>query len=223
MILRFLAILALLIATIGVRAQESMVTEVSYPFLEKLIATAKANYPRVRALQNRVNVAQMNVKKTRLDWFNIFTFTYLYSPNNSTTLVNPNLLNGYQVGFFTSVGNILQKPINVKSAREELNVTVMNQEEYLLNLEAQVKQRYYTYIQQLTILNWRTKSIQSAESSVNDLKYKFGKGEETFENYNKALGYYANTVQFKIEAEGALLIAKSNLEELLGAKLESIK
>ena len=215
-------VLALLAANFCA-AQESMMSEVSYPFLEKLISAAKNNYPKIKAYESRVRISEENIHKAKLDWFNIFTFTYLYSPNNSTTLVNPTLLNGYQLGFFTSVGNILQKPGAVKVAREEYNIAKLDQQEYNLNIEAIVKQRYFTYLQHLTILNWRTKTIESAESAVKDLKYKFEKGETTFEEYNKALGYYANSVQFKLESEGAFLIAKANLEEITGKKLEDIK
>jgi outer membrane protein TolC len=206
-----------------IQAQESVLTEISYPYLEKLIAAAKTNYPRVKVYESKTEIAKLAVKKARLDWFNIFTLTYLYSPNNSTTLVNPTLLNGFQVGGFTSIGNIFQKPVVIKTAREDYNVAMLNQEEYLVNLEAMVKQRYYNYVQQKSILNWRVKTSEYAQSALNEIKHKFEKGEDGYENYNKAISYYSNTIQFKMEAEGAFLIAKSNLEELIGVKLESIK
>ena len=204
-------------------AQESMMTEISYPFLEKLIAAAKANYPKAKTFDSRVNIAKLAVQKARQDWFNILSFNYLYSPNNSTTLVNPTLLNGYQFGASTSVGNIVQKPGVIKAAREDYKIALLNQEEYNMNLETLVKQRYFAYIQQMTLLNWRTKSLGTTESALTEIKYKFGKGEETFDNYNRAMGSYSTAIQTKIEAEGAFLIAKSNLEEIIGAKLDSIK
>ncbi len=206
-----------------IQAQESVLSEVSMPYLEKLITAAKANYPRVKVYESKTEIARLAIKKAKLDWFNIFTLTYLYSPNNSTTLVNPTLLNGFQVGGFTSIGNIFQKPVIIKGAKEDYEAAVYSQEEYLLNLETMVKQRYFTYIQQKSILNWRIKNAENAGSGLNEAKHKFEKGEEAYENYNKAIGYYSNAVQFKMEAEGAFLIAKSNLEELVGAKLESIK
>ena len=58
---------------------------------------------------------------------------------------------------------------------------------------------------------------------MEQMKYKFQKGEETLESYNKYMVSYDDRVQAKIESEGSLLIAKSNLEELVGLKLEQIK
>ena len=205
------------------QAQESMMSEVSYPFLEKLIATAKANYPRVKSFEGKVNVAQYAVTKAKLDWFNVLTFTYLYSPTNTPTLLNPTYTSGYQIGFATSIGNILQKPSAVKSSKAALKIAKDDQEEYNMNLEAIVKQRYFFYVQQQSILNWRTKDIANAEITVKDIKYRFEKGEQSFDNYNRAQEFYSNAIQAKIQAEGEFLIAKSSLEEIIGSKLEDIK
>ena len=200
-----------------------MMQDISYPFLEKLIAAARQNYPKVKVGQKKVKEAKLNIQKAQLAWFNAINLTYLYSPTNSVTLVNPTYTGGFQFGIFFNVGTLLTNGPNVKSAKEELKMAELGVEEYDLNLEATVKMRYFTYVQQLSLLNWKIKDMQNSESTVKDLKYKFEKGEETFENYNKALAFYSNLVQSKIQAEAAQLIAKSNLEEIVGVKLESIK
>ncbi len=200
-----------------------MMPDVSYPYLEKLIAAARQNYPKVKIYQKKVKEAKLNIQKAQLAWFNALNLTYLYSPTNSVTLVNPTYTGGFQFGVFFNVGTLLTNGPNVKAAREELKMAQLDESEYALGIENIVKNRYFTYVQQLSLLNWKIKDMQNSESTVKDLKYKFGKGEETFENYNKALAFYSNLVQSKIQAEAALLIAKSNLEEIVGEKLESIK
>ena len=197
-------------------AQESMMPDVSYEFLDKLIATAKANYPKNKTYDHTINIAKNNVKKAKLEWLNLVSFIYLYNPAGSVQ-------SGIQPGLSFSIGTILQKPGEIKTAKEELAIVKLSQEEYSLNLEAIVQQRYFTYIQTLTLLNWKTKDLQNAESTVKDIKYKFEKGEESFENYNKSLTMYSAGVQSKIQTEGAYLMAKSSLEEIIGAKLETIK
>jgi outer membrane protein TolC len=230
MVLRYLFVFLFLISVHSSRAQQSLMQSVSYPFLDTLIAVAKANYPTVRSYQNRVRIAELNVTRTKLDWFNIVSFTYLYNPNSSTTLINPNsqanqsfLLNGYQVGLSTSIGSILEKPGAVKTAREQLEIAKNEQDQYNLTLEALVKQRYFIYIQQSEILKSRAKSFSNAESALQESKYKFEKGEETFEAYNRVLSYHSGVVQLRTEAEGAFLVAKSSLEEIIGTKLDSVK
>ncbi len=216
-------------------AQESMMPEISYPYIEKLVAAAKANYPKMKAYEHKLKIAEMNIKRTKIDWLGIFNFTYLYSPTSTLALYNstsgggstnpitPGLLNGYQVGVSTSLGSILQRPGQIKAAKEEYILVQLDQEEYNLSITAMVQQRYYQYLQQLILLNWKAKDLGNAESSLKDIKYKFEKGEATFENYNKVLGLYSTGIQGKIQAEAALLTAKSNLEEIIGVKLESIK
>jgi outer membrane protein TolC len=205
-------------------AQESMMQDISYPYLEKLIAVAKTNYPRVKMYNDRVLQAKTGIAKAKTGWFNALNFNYLYSPNNTTTaIVNPQLLDGYQIGVYINIGAVLVTSPTIKMARQEFDVAVDNQAEYNLNIEAAVKGRYFNYIRQLAILNVRTKNAVDIESSVEQTKYKFEKGEETLDNYNKGLTAYANAIQGKIECEGQVLIAKGDLEELLGEKLEEVK
>ena len=200
----------------------SMLPSVSYAQLDKLIEAAKQNYPKVKAFEHRVSAAKSNVKKTRLGWFDLFTFSFLYSPNNSTTLVNPSILNGYQVGMFFNFGSLLQKPYLIKQAKEEYTVSQYEADEYYLNLATMVRQRYFVYIQQLTILKLREQSELDAESNLEMTKHKFERGEMTLDDYNKALGNMSDHTQSKIEGEGALLVAKSSLQELVGSKMEEI-
>jgi outer membrane protein TolC len=208
--------------TFSAFGQQSMLPDVSYPYLQKLIGVAKVNYPKVQAFQHKVSVAKINVNKAKLNWFDVLTFTYQYSPNNTTTLTNPSYLNGYQFGVFINVGSLLQKHPNVKIAKEDLTIAKLEEAEYELNIEAMVKQRYFLYISQLALLRVKTQAASDAEAALKDVKYRYEKGEALFDDYNKSLINYSDKVESKIETEGAMLIAKSSLEEMLGKKLEEI-
>lgn len=208
---------------ISSKGQESMIPDVSEVYLQKLVDTAKVYYPKMRMHKSRVELAENNVKKSKLSWFEILTFSFLYSPNNSTTLINPSFLNGYQVGLYVNMGLLLQKPYLIKQAKKEYEVVKAEQDEYNLNIEALVKQRYYLYVQAVTMLKVKMQAVLDIEGTMQQFKYKFEKGEGSFEDYNKFMITYDDRLQAKVEAEGFLLIAKSNLEELLGKKLEQIK
>jgi outer membrane protein TolC len=227
MVSRFAVLFFVIATSFAAKAQAppsaSMLPNVSYPELDKLIEAAKQNYPRVRAFNHTVDAAKINVKKARLGWFDLFTFSFLYSPNNSTTLVNPSILNGYQFGVFVNFGSLVQKPSLIKQAKAELAITQDQRDEYYLNLATMVRQRYFIYIQQLTILKLQIQAEQDAESNMEMAKHKFEKGEMTLDDYNKALGTLTDHTQAKIGGEGALLVAKSSLEELVGKKLEDVK
>ena len=203
-------------------SQESMVPNVSYTFLEKLIIAAKSNYPKYKTFEKRNEIAELNVTKAKMDWFSLFTLSWIYSPTDATNIAAPSL-NGYQIAISTSFGNMLQKPNQIKNAKKELEIAKLNQEEYDLNITGTVKQKYFLYVQQLTLLNWRIKALEDAETVVKQIRYKFEKGEESFDNYNRVLGNFTSAVQSKIESEGAFLTAKSGLEEIVGSRLEDIK
>jgi len=131
-------------------------------------------------------------------------------------------LTGYQVGMFFNVGNLIVKPHTIKQAKEEVAIATLNKQEYDLNIEAEVKSRYYKYIQYLAALKIENESIIDIEAILKQAKYRFEKGEETLENYSKAIIAFNAQKQNIVSAEGYVLIAKSSLEEIIGKKLEDI-
>ena len=86
-----------------------------------------------------------------------------------------------------------------------------------------MKERYFVYIQQRTIVKARLQTAQDAESILKAVRYRFERGEETLQNYNNALIAFSGQNQQKISAESEMLVAKARLEELLGKKLEDIR
>lgn len=197
--------------------------ELSYELLDKLIATARTNYPRGQAYESRVDIAEKGLKKARLSYFDILSFSYLFSPSNQAAALNPNMLTGYQFGFFANVGSLLQKPTVIRQARDELKVIEKEKEVYELTLEADVKRRYFEYVKAKALYRVVAQSVLDAQGVAEDIKYRFEKGEVTFETYSRALLDKTNRLQTKITYAGDILIAKSSLEELLGKKLEEIQ
>lgn len=213
----------LLFLGLNTRAQEGLNEEVSYEYLGKLIDTAKKYYPRMKTYDHRINIAKSDIKKSKLAWYDIFSFSYLHSPNNSTTLVNPSLFNGYQLGLYINFGAILTKPQAVKQAKEQLAISELEKQEYHLNIEAEVRMRYFRYVSELAVLKAMNVALVDAENAMKQVRYKFEKSETTFEEYSRALLVHTDRKQSVLERQGALLEAKSSLEELTVKKLEEIK
>jgi len=198
-------------------------TDISYVFLEKLIATAKENYPRMNSFEGRIKVAKTTVGQEQLSWLDAFSFSYIYNPNNTLDLAVPRFFNGYQVAFNFNLSSILQKPGNVKQAKESVKLAQYDLEEYHLTLETEVKRRYFTYVQALSNLRLQTKLSSDALNVSNDVKTKFEKSEITYEQYTLMQMSYSGALQSKIAAESNFLIAKASLEELLTKKIEEIQ
>lgn len=204
-------------------AQESMMTDISYVFLEKLIATAKENYPRMNSFEGRIKAAKTTVGQEQLSWLDAFSFSYIYNPNNTLDLVNPSFFNGYQIAFNFNLSAILQKPGNVKQAKETVKLAQYDLQEYHLTLETEVKRRYFTYVQALSNLRLQTKQSSDALNVSRDIKTRYEKSEITFEQYTMSQMSYSGALQAKIAAESNFLIAKASLEELLTKKIEEIQ
>lgn len=222
-VLRISIILAIFfLANTKLRAQESMIPDMSVSYLNQLIDTAKKYYPQVRIFRKRIDLAHLNLQKTNMAWFDVFTLTVNYSPNGGISSLNTPTLSGFQIGFFVNIGNLLQKPYLVKTAREEVELAKLNQEENTMTIEAEVKARYIKFVQTSVMLRVQSKVALEAESVVKEARYKFEKGEVNFENFTKALIYESDNRRFVIDAEANLLLAKASLETIVGKKLADI-
>ena len=205
------------------KAQESMVQDISYLFLEKLIATARENYPIIKQNRIKEETAELQVTRQKLDYFSPFNLSYITQPNNSFNSIDPRFFSGFQVGINLNIADVLQKPVNVKITKKNLEFSQQLTAQFDNNLEAEVKTRYFTYIQQLNTVKLYTKSLQDAQGLLNDLKIRYERGEVTFQNYSEGLISFSTISQSKIEAEAGYLKAKATLEELTVTKLEDIK
>jgi outer membrane protein TolC len=204
-------------------AQESMIPEVSNSFLNQLIDTAKKYYPIVQINQKRIDIAYINIKRSNVSWFDVFSITLNYSPNgNSTTSLNQPTLSGFQIGLFINIGNILTKPYLIKAAKEEYEIAKLNKQDNLNLVAGDVKARYIKFVQSNVLLRMQTKIAIEAESVVKEARYKFEKGEANFETFTKALIYESDNRKQVIDAEANLLIARASLETIVGKKLSDI-
>lgn len=205
------------------KAQESMIPDISYLFLEKLIATANENYPIIRQNKIKEEIAALQVTHQKLDWLTPFNVSYVSTPNNTINFIDPSYFSGYQFGININIGGILQKPNNVKTVKKNLEFSKELTAQFDNNLVLEVKKRYFTYIQQLNNVKLYSKSLQDSEGLLKDLKARYERGEVTFQNYSEGLISYSTISQSKIESEAGLLIAKASIEELTVTKLEDIK
>ena len=213
----------LFFVTSNIFAQETIFQDLSYPYLEKLIATAQANYPEVKAKQEAVNIARSTFHQSSFGWLEPFSASYIYSPQSAISATQPIIFKGYQLVATVSLGSLFERPYTVHNAREAVKVAELQQQEYTLSLEAQVKRFYFAYIEAQADLRSRVNAVQDASTAVSQLKHSFEKGETTFQIYNEALTNLYYQTSFRLQAELAVFTAKTNLEELLGAKMESIK
>ncbi len=203
--------------------QESMMPEVNYSYLEKLIDTARKYYPQVKIAKKKLEIASIAVKKSQLEWFNFFSVTLNYSPNGGAASLNQPTLAGFQVGFFVNIAALLQKPYIIKSTKVEYEIAKLSQMDFDMLMAADVKTRYLRYVQAGIHLKIQSRIALEAESIVKETRYKFEKGEVTFETFTKGVIYESDNRKGVIDAEANYLLAKSSLETIVGKKLSEIQ
>lgn len=219
-LLLFQIILIFQVAT----GQESIMSEYSPLYVQKLIAVAKENYPKSKAYDHQVRIAKNNLSAEKASWLDPFSFSYLLRSGDRTLdIVNPQLLTGYQFGVSVSPGTLLRRPFTIRAAKEEVKIAQLEQNEYALQLETEVTRRYMNYLQSLNVLKLQNKIVVDAESSFNDQKVKYQRSEVTLQEYNTASSALSNAQMSRVQAEANMVTAKSSLEELLVRKLEEIK
>ena len=219
----YIFIITLLFTTRVHAQQTSFVSDINYPFLEKLIATAKKNYPEVKSRQSQVNAAKAVYNSAVFSWLDGLTASYIYSPQTSINISQPTIFKGYQISLSLNLGHLFSRPGVIRQTKEIYKAAEFQQAEYMLSLEAQVKRLYFSYLAAQAELRLRANAVIDAESAVKQLKYAFQKGETTFQIYNEQLTTLYSQNAFKVQAELSTFTAKTNLEELLGTKLEDVK
>ncbi len=221
--LRFILVILLFFCRVVPSMGQETIADFSNVYLEKLIATAKENYPRMSAFESRIQIAKSSVSKEQISWVDAFTFGYVHKFDNTVNIVDPTLFDGYQVGATVNLSTLLQKPANVRQAKEELKIAEADLREYNLTLESEVKTRYFLYLQNLNNLRLLTKMVSDIQNVSKDMRSKYEKNEITFEQYNQSQVSLSTAIQQKITSEAAYLSAKASLEELLTKKIEEVQ
>ncbi|WP_040299570.1 TolC family protein [Arcticibacter svalbardensis] len=206
------------------KGQETIMTDYSAVYVEKLVAIAKENNPNGKVYEHQVNIAKNMLNGERTSWVSSFSFSYLARSNSSSVdIVNPQLLTGYQFGVSLNPGTLFKIPFNIKTAKEQVKISYLAKEAYDLQLESDVKSRYLLYLQSLSALRLQNKIVLDAESIFKDMKIKYERSEITFLDYNNASMSLSTAYLTRIQAETSLIAAKVSLEALLAKKLEEIK
>ena len=206
-------------------ARQTLMTEVDNKLMDTLVTYAKRNYPRIKLFDARTNASRANLQRQKLGWFESLTFSYVLQPKSGTALnaTKPVFLNGGQVGLFVNVGSLLQRPAIIKQAKEELKAFEQEGAEYNLSITAEVRKRYYAYLQQAVMLRLISRSVIDGAAMVESARVRYEKSELSFDEYSKLIISTNGNIQSKLEIEATLLTAISSLDELTGTGFLELK
>jgi outer membrane protein TolC len=195
-------------------------------FVEKLVSLALKKNPKLEVLQRQVNVSQYNVTLKRYSFLedisvsgNLNEFT-LFPERNPLAA---NFFPRYNAGIRISLDQFVTIPTQTKKAKEESRIAVATYNGEKASVRAQVLRLYQNYVSSIDLLRIQIRSLENLnpffKKSENDFRTGELKLEEYIELQNK---FYRQSLE-KVMAENAMAIAKINLEELIGTKLEDVR
>ena len=207
-----------------VQAQESIIATLDSHKLDAFIQLAYENYPRKKIFEANEEAAKSSVAAAKLSYLESFQAAYYYRPNNrvAVDVINPYLVNGFQLGINVNVGTILQKPALVKQAKKQYEVAQLENQEYRGQLETEVKSRFYNYLQLASELKLRTQAAQDNSALFDKVRVQFEQGEVGLETYSAARSAVTDANSTLTITETNFLRAKDMLEEIIGKKLEEV-
>lgn len=223
---RFIFSVLISFTTWHLYAQEpSLVDGINYEQLERYIQLAKENYPRRKMLKINEQKANSIYKASPLGYLDLLDVSYFYRPSERTAInqENPFVVNGFQFGLHLNLATFLQRPSEIKQAKADYQIAMLESQEYEKTLENEVKRRYYLYVRLLEDLKIKTQTSQDNKLLLEDLQYKFERGEVELESYSTVKTNLSTSRSDMLEAEMNVLVSKDALEELIGTKLSDVK
>lgn len=207
------------------QAQESIIEDINYTQLENFIALAKEHYPRRKITELNEKKAKSLVPLASLELLDMFNLSYYYRPENKNTINpdNPYVFNGIQYGIGVNLGSLISKPFRIKDAKIDQEIARQERMDYDKILELDVKSKYYAYILQLKELKLRSQAVQDARTYADDVSLRFERGEVDFEAYNSSKSTLTSAAAGQVQAEVSYLMAKDQLESLIGKKLTELE
>lgn len=195
-------------------------------FEEKLVRLAWQNHPSNTMLENQLNIADTEIKLAKRNWLNRFNVT----GNLNEFTINPNTLRDvpvffprYNISATLSLGMFINEPLQVRVRKDEREIALKTIDSKKLALRAEVLRKYQTYLTNEALYELRQKAVNESATAVSLLEQGVKKGERSLQEFDRATGDLNSLRALAIIAEGEYKLAKIDLEELIGVKLEDVR
>jgi outer membrane protein TolC len=197
-------------------------------FVEKLVRLAWENHPRNEIVEREVEKAEYaykGAKFTPLEWlsFSLNYNEYTAGIVSSEADLNNPFWPRYNFNLRFPFHSFVSIPEEIKNKRQDLKIKQALVNEQKIIIRSEVLRRYQHYVTAEEILKIRIESVENAFSAYKIAEEKFKNGEILLSDFDGIYEIYNIRRIDKINAENNFYIAKYNLEELIGVKIEAIQ
>lgn len=199
-------------------------------FEDYLVQLAFRNNPNFTALNAGVAKVDAQIKAAKIDWFNGFSGNVGIAPRDSFIISQiPSLPPGQRVypgvnyGIGINFGPILTNRAKVKVIQQERIIAEAEVTKKQYELRAAVLTRYRKYQLSIEVLTARLQALETATTNKALITELFNSNKVDFEDLNRAESSYFAALEAKLTAETEVLLAKIDIEEIIGIRWDEVE
>jgi outer membrane protein TolC len=188
---------------------------------EKLVQLA-LNGPVMKELQHRNRINELELTRAQRNWVNLLTVSANYNDqsfakNAPGTVVYPR----YFFGLTVPLGTILSRT-EVKSARENIEISKLNQQQLARTIRAEVLAKYRQYRAYDQLIEMQGELLNDVQASLLQTEDKFRKGQVDVEVYTAAQRSKSEVAARQVNLQLEQDLIKIDLERLIGTRLDDV-
>ncbi|QQS27709.1 MAG: TolC family protein [Sphingobacteriales bacterium] len=196
-------------------------------YVEVLIQLAWMNNPQYDGLQLEEKISEEEIKLAKLQWTKDLNASFNLNEANiknwgSNDGTDNIFFPRYNLSATLNLGSFINRKANVNIARYKSEIAAKEINQAKLLLRGEVTRRYEEYLLTLEIIKIRAQAVEELYSSYLLAKSNMELGKGELKELNEATEAYLKARENKLMAETNLKIAKINIEELIGLKLEEV-
>lgn len=194
-----------------------------YSVEELLIQTAWDNNVVNRLYNNEVEVARVELKQARMGWLDNLSVSgnlneFSINPPEDANLFFPR----YNFAFGVSVGQLVGTKAEIKKAKSQLFVLAEQRLQDSLKLRSSVLRNFEFYKMTKDLFQTAEERVITTESELKLVERGFSDGSVDLATYTQVMEMHSEARSAFIKSKNEHMIAKINLEELIGTSLSSI-
>ena len=203
--------------------RNSPAADTGYISIEEKLVSLALDGPMYQAGEHQNKINEYTLKSQKQAWLNLLTISANY---NDQTFAKTNPTNAYVYPkFFTGIniplGTILSRT-GVKSARESVEISKINQEQLARNIRTTVLTRYRKYMNFTELIANQREVVDDYQAAYEQAKTKFSENKITIEVHNTASKNYNDEYAKLLDLQMQQDIIRLELENMIGVSLDSV-
>lgn len=194
-------------------------------FSEYLVQLAWQNNPESAISNDELRIAKDQAKNVRKEWIRDANATFnlnegnLRSSDSSANVFFPR----YNFGFTLNVFNIATQPSKNRISARNIDIAEHKIHQSKLELRSKTLSRYAKFKAAREVLKMRVLAEQEFSSSFTLIEQLYKTDERNLDEYTTATGQLYQAKESRIKAEAELMVARLELEEIIGVRWEQIQ